>query len=293
MPPMIAILGLEVVGTVDLEVVRVARELTAALRSAATSGPYAVAPNSDKELVDVKILNSCPDERAACMIKIARALNAAYLLYGHVERRAQGAVRGYQTSLWLLRASDGQLASSTDFIPAAEASGSRLAERGRRDYERLVTSPVADRTVTDRSVADRSVADRALIDATNRVFWEITKHKPGQRLDMSDPRDRAMSKTWMDIYGQVRGHRDRAVQLARRTHKETGSTYVLVIENRDGSLIHQEFPDRNHLDVMYTWLRDEPEDYTYLAMFDFKQHDFLQEDQFALSKRQQAAASGW
>lgn len=256
-------------GTVDLETVRVARELTGALRTAAG---HAIAPSSDQELVDAKILHGCPDESAACMVKVARALGAEHLLYGHVERKTQGGSRGYRITLWLLNAGDGQTASIADFVPAAEASGSRLAERGRRDYERLIGS-----TTTDR--AGTNVADRSLVDATNRVFWQITKHKPGQRLDMNDPRDRAMSKTWMDIHAQVRGHRDRAAQLARRVR----SPHVLVIENRDGSLVHQEFQDQNHLDVMYDWLLDQPEDYTYLAMFD---RGALQKDQFALSRRQ-------
>lgn len=277
----IAILGLEVVGPVDAKSVRVARELTSALRSAAAGGPFAIAPNSDKELVDVKLLYNCPDERPACMIQVGRALGAAYLLYGHVGREA----RGYQVSIRLLRVGDGQATSWSAIVPAAEASGSRLADRGRSAYEQLVTGP------SDGRSADRSTADRSLVDATNRVFWEITKHKPGQRLDMSDPRDRAMSKRWMEIYAQVRGHRDRATQLARSVLKKTGSPYVLVVEQRDGKLVHQTFPSRNHLDVMYLWYQDQPEDYTYLATFDFTKFDVLQEDEFALSRRKQAVAS--
>lgn len=281
----IAILGLEVVGTVDAKAVRVARELTSALRSAATRGPLALAPNSDKELVDVKLLYACPDERSECMIEIGRALGAAYLLYGHVERRDQGAARGYRVSLRLLRVGDGQAAAWADVVPAGEASGARLADRGRRAYEQLVAGTSGGRPV------DRSTVDRSLVDATNRVFWEITKHKPGQRLDMSDSRDRAMSKRWMEIYAQVRGHRDRATQLARSVLKKTGSPYVLVVEQRDGKLVHQTFPSRNHLDVMYLWYQDQPEDYTYLATFDFTKFDVLQEDEFALSRRKQAVAS--
>lgn len=139
--------------------------------------------------------------------------------------------------------------------------------------------------------------DRVLINATNVTFWEITKYKPGQKLDMSDPKDRAMAKVWMDVYGQIRGRRDRAAQLAQQVLNETGTPYILVIEQRDGSLVHQEFPRRGNLDVQFTWIVDQPEYYTYLAAFDFtKNRDAPLYDQFALSKRQQRqqlATSGW
>jgi hypothetical protein len=287
-PETIAVLGLEVVGTVDTASVRFARDLTTALRSIAAQGPYAIAPSSDRELVDLKLLYNCPDERKECMTKIGRALHAEHLLYGRVERTSQGGSSSYQVALWLLRIRDGHLASWTALVPAAAASGSLIDAWARRGYDHLLGS----RGSRD-SRGSRGGDDRVLIDATNRVFWEITKHKPGQRLDMTDARDRALSKTWMDIYGQVRGHRDRATQLAQRALKETGKPYVLVVEQRDGSLVHQEFPSRNHLDVMYNWYLAQPEDYTYLAMVDFTQFDFLQSDQFSLSSRRQSVASGW
>lgn len=135
--------------------------------------------------------------------------------------------------------------------------------------------------------------DRVLINATNATFWAITQYKPGQRLDMSDPKDREMAKVWMDVYGQIRSRRDRATSLAR----QAVSPYILVIEKRDGTLTHQEFERRANLDVQYTWLVDQPEYYTYLAMFDFTKNRVAPIiDQFALSKRQQIqqmATSGW
>jgi len=136
--------------------------------------------------------------------------------------------------------------------------------------------------------------DRVLINATNATFWEITKYKPGQKLDMSDPKDRAMAKIWMDVYAQIRGRRERATQLAQQALNETVTPYILVIEQRDGSLTHREFERRSNLDVQYSWLLDQPEYYTYLAMFDFTQNrDAPILDQFALSKRQELATSGW
>src|SRR5262245_12770258 len=113
--------------------------------------------------------------------------------------------------------------------------------------------------------------DRTLIDATNATFWQITQYKPGRRLDMSDPKDRAMSKTWLDIYHQVAPHRDRAAALAKQVFAETTRPYVLIIERRDGTLTHQEFSYLANLDVQYSWVLVQPEYYTYIAEFDLTQ----------------------
>lgn len=104
---------------------------------------------------------------------------------------------------------------------------------------------------------------------TNQRFWDRTHYKPGHRLDMSDPRDRAMAKIWLQIYEEVRGYRDRATRLARRALAETASPFILVIEQHDGALIHQQFPRREKLDAQYDWLVDQPEYYRYVAGFDF------------------------
>ena len=282
----IAILGLEVVGPVDLESVRVARELTDALRSRAAAGPYAIAPNSNRELIDEKLMHRCDDERPACMAKIGRALSADHLLYGKIGRKSQGAAStGYEISLRLLDINSGHVRSWTNFVPSS--SGARLSEWGRAGYEHLIAAVHPP----DR----RPAADGVLISATNETFWQLTQYKRGQKLDMSDPQDRAMSKTWLDIYAQIKGHRERATSLATRVLNETVTPYVLVIEQGNGSLTHRTFERRSNLDVQYNWLVDQPEYYTYLAMFDFTQNrDAPIRDQFAMSKRQQRlATSGW
>lgn len=136
--------------------------------------------------------------------------------------------------------------------------------------------------------------DRVLIDATNETFWQITNYKRGQKLDMSNAQDRVMAKTWLDIFGQIRGHRDRATAVAQRTQNETATPYVLVVEHRDGSFNPQAFANRNNLDEQYSWVLGQPDSYTYVAAFDFKQRrDAPLYDQFALSVRRRAATSGW
>lgn len=40
-------------------------------------------------------------------------------------------------------------------------------------------------------------------DEVNARFWAQTNYRPGQKLDMSDPKDRAMAPVWSDIYKKV------------------------------------------------------------------------------------------
>lgn len=137
--------------------------------------------------------------------------------------------------------------------------------------------------------------DRVLIDATNEAFWQITRYKTGQRLDMSVPQDRAMAKSWLDIYRELRGHRERATSAALRTLNETVAPHVLVVERKNGELLPHAFPGLNQLEVQYAWILDQPEDYAYIAAFDFtRRRDAPIYDQFALSvRKRQAATSGW
>jgi hypothetical protein len=84
--PTIAVLGLEVVdssGTPTPADTQVAKELTEGLRSRAklSSGPYAFAAGSDKELIDLKLLNNCDTEAATCMSAIGTSLSADFLMY--------------------------------------------------------------------------------------------------------------------------------------------------------------------------------------------------------------------
>jgi hypothetical protein len=138
----------------------------------------------------------------------------------------------------------------------------------------------------------RQPLDPVLTDTTNAAFWTITKYKPGRNLDMSDPKDREMSKTWIQIYEDVKRHKQRATNLAQRALNETVTPHILVVERRDGSLTYQVFPRRSNLDVQYSWILDQPDRYTYIAAFDFtKNREAPLYDQFALMRRSQIA--GW
>jgi hypothetical protein len=139
----IAILGLEVVSQgaqgIDADSTRVAQELTVALRirPRAGQGPFVFTPNSEKELIDEKLMNNCDSEARDCMAKIGEKLGADQLMYGRIERKSQGGSAGYQISLRLLKVANQAFTSWTEFIPIGETNGTKLADWGRKGYRKL------------------------------------------------------------------------------------------------------------------------------------------------------------
>jgi hypothetical protein len=136
--------------------------------------------------------------------------------------------------------------------------------------------------------------DRSLVKETNERFWARTNYKPGRKLDMSDPSDRKMSKIWLLLYDEVRGHRDRATFLARTVYGETNIPYILIAEKPDGTMSPSHYAQRGNLNVQYAWLVDQPEMYRYIAMYDFtKDPNVPLQDQFARAAAAPAAVAGW
>ena len=137
--PTVAILGLEVVDNgagVDEKSTKVAKDLTEALRARAKVGtsPYSLAPGSDKDLLEMKVLSGCDNEATACMASMGTELAADKLLYGKLEKQ-QG---GYQVTLRMLDvASKTNEKTTTDIIPTNEAAGSDLQRWGKQLYNRL------------------------------------------------------------------------------------------------------------------------------------------------------------
>lgn len=139
--PKVAILGLEVTGSsaTDQKAIRAADDLTKELRKEAQrdSGPFELAPNSNKTLLDIKMLSECSDEGLKCMSEIGQQMGAERLIYGKLERRKSG----YEVSLKLLntesRKSEG---TASTVIPFGEVSGG-LSRRARSLYGNLVGAP--------------------------------------------------------------------------------------------------------------------------------------------------------
>ncbi len=137
--PTIAILGLEVVdngGGVDEKSTKLAKDLTEALRARAKvgTGPFTLAPGSDKDLLEMKLLSGCDNEATGCMAAMGTELASDKLLYGKVEKQTAG----YQVTLRMLDVSSkSNEKTTTDIIPSSESTGSDLTRWGKQLYNRL------------------------------------------------------------------------------------------------------------------------------------------------------------
>jgi hypothetical protein len=138
--PKVAVLGLEQVGDGGPDAPIDTHVLGASIRALARrEGPYALAPNSDKELVDEKLMNNCADESVSCMAAIGAGIGADMLVYGHLEQSGDH----YGVSLKLLDVARKQIAHRTaEVFPAADAKTDKLDSWARKLYLDLVGSNV-------------------------------------------------------------------------------------------------------------------------------------------------------
>jgi PEGA domain len=149
--PKVAILGVEVVdngGGIDKASTDFAHDLTSALRDrpqAANGGPFTLAPNSKKELIDEKLLKSCTsDTDYPCMATIGADIDkdhggTQFLIYGNLEKRTQAGKKGYLVNLRILNVASKQSEQTwTQFIPQDET---KSAEKwAKAAYQKLIPS---------------------------------------------------------------------------------------------------------------------------------------------------------
>lgn len=137
--PSVAVLGLEVIdnGSIDKRATEAAQALASELRSQAdrSGGKYRLAPNSAKDLLELKLLSDCGDENRNCMADIGKELGADRLLYGKLERRKNS----YQVSLKLLNTNTKEMEKTTsELIPEEDLHGSKITRWSRSLYSRLI-----------------------------------------------------------------------------------------------------------------------------------------------------------
>lgn len=156
----VAILGLEVVdtsGAVDAEAVKVAKELTDGLRARAKvgSGPYVLAPGSDKELIDEKLIKNCDTEAMPCMSQIGKDLGANFLMYGRLEKKGDG----YQVQINLLNIDKKRFEKTKTplTIPFAQKDSASLAAAAKRVYNDLTGVVESGTLVVTSNVSDGEV----------------------------------------------------------------------------------------------------------------------------------------
>lgn len=140
--PKVAVLGLEVVDDagMDATIAKFATGLTDALRKRAQvgAGPFRLAPNSNKDLLEMKLLGGCANEARSCMADIGKDLKADKVIYGKIEQRKDG----YQVTIKLLDVAGQNLErSTTELIALDDTSPARINEWARRLYNRLTGVP--------------------------------------------------------------------------------------------------------------------------------------------------------
>ncbi|HEX3759165.1 MAG TPA: carboxypeptidase-like regulatory domain-containing protein [Kofleriaceae bacterium] len=157
--PRIAVLGLEVAqgptGAIDPGAQLIAREITKELRQRVQSPacPYVMAPNSNKDLLDEKLLMSCENEAPDCMVVIGAGLASDVLLYGRVEKRGPG----FRISLKLLDIKRKQVQPAVDELPG----GGGVPGVSRRLYRKLIgAGPGGSATLIVRARSDSGGALR-------------------------------------------------------------------------------------------------------------------------------------
>lgn len=171
--PAAAVLGIEVTGDIDQPSTKTARELTEGLRSRAKSaaGPFMLAPNSDRELIDEKVLKDCTSEAPACMAVIGRELGAEVLVYGKLERDGGG----YRVKLAILDVKKKKVVKRETVDVPQGANGDEVRRLAKEAYVELTDGAVATGTlvvktnVTEGTLFIDDEARDAFVDGSVRI----------------------------------------------------------------------------------------------------------------------------
>ena len=139
----IAILGLEVLDAgagIDARTTQLANQITEALRARAqeSSSPYGLAPHSNKDLLEMKLLSGCNDEADQCMAGIGRELGADILMFGKIQRLTEG----YQVTLTVLDVATAAKKAKTAKLENSNAqSGKKVSRWSKRLYNDVTGVP--------------------------------------------------------------------------------------------------------------------------------------------------------
>jgi hypothetical protein len=189
----VAILGVENVGDgIDMQAIEVAKLLTQALRGRPNfPNPYTLAPNSNKELGDEKVIKNCGSEEPPCMAAIGNDVGADVLIYGKLEKVTQNNVKGYAAHLVILNVGKKSVEKTwKEFIPNNETTSGDMQKWGKVAYAKLtgdnagglnvkVENPDVDKgtVYVDGKVGDKLSSGRAtltgLTEGKHHVVIEV------------------------------------------------------------------------------------------------------------------------
>ena len=144
-------------------------------RAKVGSGSFQLAPASDKELVDEKLLHDCEAEAPACMAAIGNDIGADALIYGSITSQRVG----YEVTLKLFDVGHQRVErSSTHLIVASDSQGPQLAGWAARLYNELAgddTRPdVPDEAAVQQILAANADELRACLDRSALLGVTIT-----------------------------------------------------------------------------------------------------------------------
>lgn len=131
--PKLAVLGLQVDGKADTASVKLARDVTTALRARVGmgTGPYQLAPDSSRSLIDLKVAAKCSDESLNCMARIGSDMLADQMIWGHLEKRGDG----YLVTLRLVDVNKKTLSRTrADILDAGRTGQPEVMTFGKRMY---------------------------------------------------------------------------------------------------------------------------------------------------------------
>lgn len=191
----IAILGLEVIDEsgegIDASTTDLANTITQALRErpGKMTAPFQIAPNSTKDLLEMKLLSNCSDEAESCMAGIGKELGADLLLYGKIEKLRDG----YQVTLTRLDVSAKSKQALTAKLSSGEAVKKDLVDKWcTKHYIRIMGLPEEGTLVLTANVDSGTVfVDRdskgTLVDGKARIKGlkagkrEVAVEAPGHK----------------------------------------------------------------------------------------------------------------
>lgn len=115
-----------------------ARNLTGALRHAASQMPGWTISDADVTLSQMSMVHGCDEPDAACMAEIANELGQGRIVYGTVRRTGAGSSYDFALTLYYFNAETGQIEGSlTDTIPRAQTDIDPLRPRAARYLARF------------------------------------------------------------------------------------------------------------------------------------------------------------
>ena len=140
----VAVLGLELtsLNADAAKTASAAGEATTALRKTVAETPgYTIAPNSNQDLAEAKLLSGCTDEAPACMANIGTELGADLLLYGHFSKASSG----YQIEVIFFDIAKRKvIKTAAETVPTNDASAKRYSPHTKKLFATVadIASPV-------------------------------------------------------------------------------------------------------------------------------------------------------